>query len=395
MKRASAFLALALLLAPPGAARAQSLFAQGGLGVPVGPVDARARGQGSLGIGLFGVSLTPVDPAAAFSIVPTLTVTLQPNWGSFDLGGQTGDLQGQRFPIIGAAYPAFGTRGMFSLSFGGFLDQRWSVVAPDTLILAGEPTPVVDRFDSDGGVSNVRLGYAHRVASSLVLGVNVGALTGQVTRAFERQFDSTAVDAGIDDFRTEGRWRWVGPGAAVGIRWDPNDLLRVSGSVNWYGTLEAQPQDSTPGPTFEFDLPVELRGGANVTLTSELGLNASVYYADWSATGESLAADSLPQGGAAAATLGLGGGVEWSGLGIAGKTFPLRFGYRRDQLPFRFDGETPVETLVAGGLGFNLAQQEGVVLARMDLALERGSRNGGSLSEDFWRFSLSFTAAGL
>lgn len=390
--RAFGLLALVLIVAP-GRTSAQSLFAQGGLGVPVEPVDARARGQGSIGVGLFGVSLTPLDPAAGFSIVPTLTVTLQPSWGSFELGEQTGNLEGQRFPIMGAAYPAFGGRGMFSVTLGSFMDQRWAVAAPDTLNLAGEETPVLDTFESSGGISTVRVGYAHRVSSSLVVAGNLGVMTGQVTRLFSRQFDSTAVEAGVSDFEAEGRWRWLGPAGAIGARWDPSELVRVSGSVNWYGTLEAQPRDSTPGGTYNFDLPVELRAGTSVTLTPELNVNASLYYADWSVVGESLS-DSLPASETASAALGFGGGVEWSGLGLAGKTFPLRLGYRHQELPFAFRGETPKERIFAGGLGFNLAQQEGVVLARMDLALERGHRSSANLSERYWRFTLSFTAAG-
>ena len=104
MRRWLIALCLAVLAVAPARVEAQSLFAQGGLGVPVEALDARFRGQGSLGIGLFGGAVTPADPAAAHSAVPTLTVTLQPTWGEFNLNGQTGELQGQRFPVMGAAY---------------------------------------------------------------------------------------------------------------------------------------------------------------------------------------------------------------------------------------------------------------------------------------------------
>jgi hypothetical protein len=57
-----------MLLAAPAGVSGQSLFARGGLGVPVEPIGARAKGMASLGIGLFGSSLSPVDPAAGLEV---------------------------------------------------------------------------------------------------------------------------------------------------------------------------------------------------------------------------------------------------------------------------------------------------------------------------------------
>jgi hypothetical protein len=385
---------LTLVVLAPAGASGQSLFARGGLGVPVGPQDGRARALGSVGMGLFGVTLTTIDPSAGYQRIPALAVTLQPTWGSFEAEGQSGDLQGQRFPILGFSYPT-GPRGQVSLTYGTFMDQRWAVSAPDTVELAGQPTEVLDTFESNGGISSVRVAYAHEVSSGLVLAVNGGLLTGQVTRSFGREFDSTAVDLGVDEFEVEGRWRWIGPAAAVAARWDPNELIRVSASVNWYGTLEAQPQDSTPGSTVQFDLPLEFRTGASFGLTPELIVNGSFYYAGWETTGRSLGNESQDVASEASAATGFGGGVEWGGLGIAGKSFPLRFGYRWQELPFLFDGDQPVESSLSGGIGFNLAQAEGIVLAKTDIAVERGSRSAQALTERFWRISITFQAAGL
>src|SRR5690606_15765444 len=53
MKRALSA-ALLALLALPAAAGAQSLFSTRGLGVPVEPVDARARALGGIGVGMLG-----------------------------------------------------------------------------------------------------------------------------------------------------------------------------------------------------------------------------------------------------------------------------------------------------------------------------------------------------
>ena len=58
MRRLFATSVLGLALLVPVEASGQSLFARGGLGVPIGPQDGRARSLGSIGMGLFGATLT-------------------------------------------------------------------------------------------------------------------------------------------------------------------------------------------------------------------------------------------------------------------------------------------------------------------------------------------------
>ena len=57
------FLALFGLACVPPSLAGQSLFGSQGLGMPVEPVDARARALGTLGVGLLGPSLSPTDLA--------------------------------------------------------------------------------------------------------------------------------------------------------------------------------------------------------------------------------------------------------------------------------------------------------------------------------------------
>jgi hypothetical protein len=64
------------------------------------------------------------------------------------------------------------------------------------------------------------------------------------------------------------------------------------------------------------------------------------------------------------------------------------------ELPFRFRDEDPVEKVFSGGIGLNITQVEQLVLAGVDLAVERGSRDAGTLSESFWRATLTFRVAG-
>jgi hypothetical protein len=67
---------------------------------------------------------------------------------------------------------------------------------------------------------------------------------------------------------------------------------------------------------------------------------------------------------------------------------------RRSDLPFRFGDEAPRETLLSAGVGLELFRAEDVVLGALDLALERGKRDAGELSERFWRGTLTIRVAG-
>ena len=141
-------IAATVVMAEPGAVQAQSLFGGGGLGIPVEALDARARGLGGVGPGLFGATLTQSDPAGLAGVqLPMITVTMQPTWGEFDSDVSSGDLKGTRFPMLGVAYP-FGTAGVFSVSYGGFLDQRWAAERPGSFLIGGETVPGTDRFES-------------------------------------------------------------------------------------------------------------------------------------------------------------------------------------------------------------------------------------------------------
>jgi len=383
---------LALLLAlPPGrGAEAQSLTGTTGLGFPLEPIDARARGMGSLGVGLFGPSLLPGDPAVAQALtVPMVTATYQPSWASGSLGSEAVDHRTSRFPLLGIAYPVGGTGGMATLTFSGFMDQNWEVTDSRTLDLAGATVPATDSYRSEGGISALRLGWAQRVRPGLSVAATLGSYIGGVTRVFTRSFDSTAVGADVQSYRNGGEWQFTGPTASAGVSWDATDLVRVAGSVTWSGELHADATPETEAPDQDFELPLEYRLGASGELSSRLSVNLGLSYADWSATN-----DDLGDGAASGGTWSYGGGVEWDGPNWTGRDFPLRIGYRQSELPFRFLGSEVSESVWALGVGLQLLQLEELPLARFDLAYERGDRDGGPLSESFDRLTLTLRVAG-
>lgn len=371
-------------LALPGRAAGQSLLNSGGLGFPLDAVDARARALGSPGVALFGSSVLPTDPAAAADLtVPEVTFTLQHSWVDLD-GPAEPTAQGARFPVIGVAYPLFDA-GMLTLTFGGVLDQRWRVRREGEVELGGEPVDVTDIFVSDGGVSAARFGFARRLTSYLAVGVAAGRYTGDLRRSFTRRFDTLAVSSDIPPFVRGGQWSYGGSTLTGGAQVDVGAFLRMAGSVTWSGDLDADPSPETEGSAATFSIPTEYRLGVSGALTPNLSLALGMSYADWAGTGgEELGARAI---------FGYGGGIELDEVTMLGRAVPVRVGYRSTDLPFAFDGRQPTETLWTAGFGLVLAGGD-VSRAGVDVAVESGDRSAGSLSESFWRATVTVRVAG-
>ena len=74
---------------------------------------------------------------------------------------------------------------------------------------------------------------------------------------------------------------------------------------------------------------------------------------------------------------------------------PLRLGYRRSGLPFALGDDSATESAFTGGLGFLFNEANGIVLAGVDLSVERGERTAGSIVEQFWRGTVALRVSGL
>ena len=380
--------ALALCTLPAGAL-AQTLFNAGGLGAPIEPLNARVRGVGGVGPGLFDAMLLPGEPGAAIDlVVPTITFSMQPVWGAYTIGDSRGDLQATRFPVVGLSYP-LGINSIVMLTFGGVFDQRWAVTQSSEAVIGGQNVGAEDRFVSDGGVSALRVGWVQRLTAGFGVGVSVGTYTGQVTRTFTRTFDTLAVANPITDFTEQGRWQFSGPLATVSGVWDPLDIVRVAATVAWSGDLKAEPVGMTDGVARKFDMPLEVRVGASALLSPGLSIHAGYSTADWSSTGEGL--EGVNTTGRATS---VGVGIEWEFAQFWAGPLPLRLGYRKTGLPFQLADEDPVETVFSVGWSFTLAQVGTIPLAGFDFALEFGNRDAGALSEDFRRLTVTFSLAG-
>ncbi len=384
MKRAL-FLTLLGLASVSSALAGQSLFGSQGLGMPVEPLDARARALGTLGVGLLGPTLSPTDLAAAARIfLPSAQITLQPHWVDGDLAGQPINTQGTRFPQMGAAYPVPSLGGTAVLHIGSFLDQRWEVHQASTQEFRGVQVPVTDEFKSEGGVSTFQVGWAQRVGEDLSLGVGVGTRMGSVTRTFLRTIDSEDLFQ-IVPFRTGGDWQYSGLTTSLGVQWAPIPAILLGGTIYLSGDLKAKPSDGTDGDPESFDLPTEYRFGASGILTPRLALSVGFSFADWKSSNEYLGPEAL-----VGSVWSFGGGVEWAGPSLGIRNFPIRLGMRKSDLPFTFDGENPTENVWSAGLGLNLLPAQTGMMGAIDLALEKGTRKASSLSESFWRATVTF-----
>jgi len=385
----SLFLLLALASGAGAHLSAQSLLTSNGLGLPIDPVDARVRALGSAGVGLFGTGLMQGNPAGMAGLaLPVIAASFQPTWGTFQRDGEQGDLQGTRFPVMGFAYP-IGGLGAFSLSYGGVLDQRYVGVRSGMFQIGGDSVAGTDRFVSRGGVSQARLGWAYRPLERLGVGIELGQYTGLLNRSFTRTFDSTAVGNDVTPFFDEEAWVYSGTSVTLGAMFDPVPIVRVGGSITFGGTLKATPEEGTEGGVESFGMPTELRLGVSSALTNRLMATAGVRIADWTGVDPQFEADGISGSGTT-----LGGGLEWGGPSLLGRTWPLRVGYRRSDLPFGPAGTDPTESTVSFGFGFNLAQLEEFPLAALDVGFEQGSRTAGPLDESFWRATVSLRVSG-
>jgi opacity protein-like surface antigen len=393
MKRTIAL--LSLLCALPVSAHAQSLFGTQGLCAPLAGLDARARGLGVNGVGLIGLSTSLVNPADQAGIFRRgVSASFQPWSGTASVNGESGDIGGTRFPVLQIFYPA----GRFTLTAGysGMLDQSWAIIAEGEEVLGDETVPIVDVIRSNGGLSEIKVGAGYYMNERISLGLSVGMHTGNVQRSITRQYPDSSL---LLPFSTTQSWKYSGPTATIGARWDPIRQVRVGASISWSGTLEAEP-DSLSSGTHEYDMPVRLNAGASAQLTPRLLLTASGSVANWS--GGSYTAPGTTEATVADRTVDVGAGLEWSELRSGERVFPLRLGVRRTQLPFHTEGETAANELtLSGGLGLQLAADDFGPLAVADIGVERGTREGwestanpDGLSEKFWRFTVSISLFG-
>ncbi len=377
-------LALLLVALVPAGAGAQSFVGFRALGLPVGAAGARAVALGNLGIGLPGVQVNASDPASGAQVLfPTVSVSMQPTWGDFDLDGQVGTSRTTRFPMLGIGYPVPSAQGTITVSLSGHMEQRWAGEQERIVSLGGIDVPVSDRFETNGGTSVARLGWAQRLGDRFALGASAGTYLGRIDQEFERTLDSLVVGSDVRSYEEDSSWRYGGYTFSAGFMADPHDLIHLAGAVEWSADLTQQPRLANGERSRSYSIPLRLSGGATSRLSQRLHINTSFVYQDWSAAqgfeAEVVSTDKLSYGA----------GLEVQLIQRETRSFPLRLGYRHSALPFGYSDNGATETSWSLGFGMNLVEVEGVRFGWMDFAAERGMRVSAPLSENFWRATIS------
>jgi hypothetical protein len=227
------------------------------------------------------------------------------------------------------------------------------------------------------------------ITPTVAVGLSAGRYSGSVVRSLVRQFADSATAGAAVPYASSGTWSYHGYQFTVGASADVAGIFRIAASATGSTELKAVATSQTEGADRSFALPLQLRVGASGQLAPGLLLSASASMADWSST-----ADDLGNGAEAGSTLSFGGGLELANVQLFNRSAPLRLGFRRTDLPFSLEGGDANEQVYTGGLGFALNETNEVVLASLDLGLERGRRLGGTYREDFWRATLSLKLLG-
>lgn len=103
----AAAVAAVLSVLSAGQAPAQSLLSATGLGTPLEPVDARARGLGGLPLGLPEPQMSLVNPAAAVGLPAAgLTVTFQSTRSPARAPGRPRTTPPRAFPWSSSPFPS-------------------------------------------------------------------------------------------------------------------------------------------------------------------------------------------------------------------------------------------------------------------------------------------------
>ena len=162
----------------------------------------------------------------------------------------------------------------------------------------------------------------------------------------------------------------------------------MGATVGWGGTIKVNPV-SADAVGREVSVPLEFKVSTAIVLGPALAVSAGVSTSNWTDLGD----PSLDSAGSGR-VMSYGAGVEWEALSFWAGGLPLRVGFYRSEMPFRFLGNEVKESTISFGFSVVMAQALGLTLAGVDMALEVGNRKSGDFAESFRRLTFTTRVGG-
>ena len=376
-------LLIAALLAVPVALAAQSSqFGVSGLGLPGRQTSVRAMATGG-GFALFdpGSSLNPASLMEA--TVMSASFTGLQNFRSSTIGDRSESGRNTRFPQVMIGGPLRRIPLSLAASFSTYTDRDFALASEDVVTLRGVAVPVFDTLSSLGGISDLRLAGAYRVAG-WSLGAGMHVITGSTRNEVRRTFQDTA----YAPLRERAEIAYSGLGVSAGLSRPLGDRLTVSALVRMDGDATIERDSTRVG---DVDLPIAFGGGFRWRPSGRLDIGTHVITRRWG----SADADLRAFGGTGARnTVEVSAGAELIRSARRPQQRPIRLGARYATLPFPVEsGAQAREVGIALGTGVRFAQDRaGLDHAGIDLSVERVWRTAaGGYSEGAWLIGIGVT----
>lgn len=377
------FLLLASCLAGPATLAAQSSqFGVAGLGLPGRHASVRTLGTGG-GFALFDPG-SSVNPASLLEQpVMSASFTGLQNFRSSSIGERSESGRNTRFPQVMIGGPLRRIPLALGASFSTYTDRDFAVASEDVVVLRGVPVQVFDTLSSLGGISDLRLAGAYRLAG-WALGAGLHVITGSTRNEVRRTFEDTS----YAPLRERAEIAYTGLGFSAGLSRPLGDRLTVSALFRMDGDAEIERDSTAVG---EVDLPISIGGGFRWRPSARLDIGTHVITHRWGTAD----ADLRALGGTGARnTVEIAAGAELIRNARRPQQRPIRLGARYATLPFPVEnGSQAHEVGVALGTGFRFAQDRaGIDHAGIDLSVERvWRRASGGHSEGAWLIGVGVT----